>query len=154
MNSIIKQKIKSIAGNIYSFSPNSSRDIKNHLTIFMFHDVSYESTTLQRKYSLSVTPDQFIAQLEWIKRNFIIQSPIELLNQQSNLNGSAIITFDDGYLGAFRNALPILKKLKIPSLIFLNIGHINKSKPFISGLVTYLTYNSKEFINFWPIMSF
>ena len=148
MNSLIKQQIKSIVGKVYSFSPNSSIDIKNHITIFMFHDVSYESTTLQKKYFLSVTPDEFIAQLEWIKRNFLIQSPIELLNKKSNLMGSAIITFDDGYLGTFKNALPILKVLKIPSLIFLNIGHINKSKPFIPGLVTYLTHNSKKFIKF------
>ena len=32
MNSLIKQKIKSIVGKVYSFSPNSSIDIKNHIT--------------------------------------------------------------------------------------------------------------------------
>ena len=38
--------------------------------------------------------------------------------------------------------------MNIPSLIFLNIGHINRTSSFISGLVMFLAENSIKFVKF------
>ena len=48
MKYYIKQKIKSLIGRTYFYSSIASKKVKNHITIFMFHDVSEESTEFQK----------------------------------------------------------------------------------------------------------
>jgi hypothetical protein len=50
---------------------------------------------------------------------------------------AALITFDDGMLGYFSNAVPIMTDRQIPSINFLNIDTI-EGNPSWAGLVTYL----------------
>lgn len=40
-----------------------------------------------------------------------------------------LITFDDGYDGVYRYALPELKKHRFPAVVFLVVGHIGARKP-------------------------
>lgn len=80
------------------------------------------------KNFLSVTPDNFYEQISYLKKNY----PIVRFEQDWNeLDEDAVcITFDDGYMDNFTNALPILKKLNIPFTVFITTGNINTYEEF------------------------
>ena len=58
---------------------------------------------------------------------------------------SVVITFDDGFLGAFEHALPVLDELEMPSVIFMNMQPQIERTPLLSALVVYLMENCKNF---------
>ena len=80
------------------------------------------------KNMLAVLPNNFYLQMDYLKKNY----PIVRFEQDWNaLNEDAIcITFDDGYMDNFTNALPILEELDIPATIFVSTGNINTSEEF------------------------
>jgi len=47
---------------------------------------------------------------------------------------SALITFDDGYRSMLTIALPLLRQLGLPSVLFVPTDHVGKSNSFDSGL--------------------
>ena len=117
--------------------------LKDSLTIFCYHDVSNNPNEFSRNFNLNVPPDLFDFQIRFIKKNFNIISPDDLLTQ-SLPPKAALITFDDGFQSYFRNAIPILEANHVPSLIFLNSEPI-QGGVFWSGLVTYLTEKNEDF---------
>ena len=145
----IKLIVKAVIGFIYRFHPFLRHRVKNGLTIFVFHEISDNPSEFTDSYGLSVTPDQFLNQIKWIQGNFNIISPVLLLNDNACIPlNAAIITFDDGFLGVFENGYPILKQLKIPSIMFLNMKPVLDRGPMLSALVCYLNKYNKRFIRF------
>jgi len=95
------------------------------LRVFMYHKVAEEPDFL------TVTPEDFEQQLQFIKRHF---TPIRLsdllqhLKTQTPLpDKAALISFDDGYLDNYTNAYPLLDKHQIPFSIFLVADYIGKT---------------------------
>ena len=87
----------------------------------MYHSVSTEDD------KMSVRKDTFYKQMKlMIKLGF---QSIKLENIIKNDNKkSFVITFDDGYESVYKNALPILKELKLSAICFFvvnNIGGFN-----------------------------
>lgn len=80
------------------------------------------------KNLLAIEPRNFYEQISYLKDNY----PIVRFEQNWNeLKSDAIcITFDDGYMDNFTNALPILKELDIPATIFVSTGNVNTSEEF------------------------
>ncbi len=78
----------------------------------------------------------FARQLDLIRECFHVIEPRQLL-AGNYPRPAALITFDDGNLSYFQNALPLLKARGIPSVAFLNMGPI-RGELCWSGLVTYL----------------
>ena len=146
LNSNIKKLSKSIAremlGNIFHMIINKQK-IKKSLAVFCYHDVSINPSEFSLKYDLNVPPNIFEYQIDFINENFNVISPDDLLAGKIPSH-AALITFDDGYRSYFKNAVPILKKYKTPSINFLNMAPI-KGEIFWSGLITYLSENSPDF---------
>lgn len=80
------------------------------------------------KNLLAVTPENFYEQMLYLKKNY----PIVRFEQDWNdLDSDAVcITFDDGYMDNFVNALPILQELDIPATIFVATANINTCEEF------------------------
>jgi len=116
------------------------------LTTFVYHDVSDEPSEFSSNYGLNVPPALFQCQLSFIKNNFNIISPDDLL-KPSMPPKAALITFDDGFRSFFTNVIPILKKNQIPCIIFLNLAPI-KGEIFWSGLITYLCEKRPDFVQY------
>lgn len=78
------------------------------------------------KNLLAVTQDNFYEQMSYLKKNY----PIVRFEQDWNeVDEDAVcITFDDGYMDNFTNALPILRELNIPATIFITTAGINTSE--------------------------
>ena len=117
--------------------------LKNTLTVFLYHDVTEHPSEFSRTCNLNVPPEVFKYQIKFIKNNFNIISPDDLL-EGSIPAKAALITFDDGFLGYFKNAIPILEKNEVPSIIFLNMEAI-KGGVFYAGLITYLCQKRADF---------
>lgn len=95
------------------------------LTVLAYHriiDASPPSFDLYRP-NVSATPEMFERHIAYIVKHFNVIS-LEML-QDFLLTGQALprrpllITFDDGYLDNYTNAYPILRRYKLPAVIFL-----------------------------------
>ena len=77
---------------------------------------------------LAVLPEHFYEQMEWLKQNFKIVRFED--NWEQEENDAVCITFDDGYMDNFDNALPILQQLQIPATVFVATKTINTREEF------------------------
>ena len=141
---MIKNIIKKIIGNIYYYNFKFTNK-KESLTIFLFHEVTNKPSEFQKKHKIFHTVDEFEKIIKWIKNNYNIVSPNEIFDNQKS---KALITFDDGYYGSFKNGIPILNSLNIPSIHFLNCRPIIKHQPNIVSTIDYLCTHSTEFKKF------
>jgi len=119
------------------------RMLNNTLSIFLYHEVSDNPSCFCKKYNLNVAPELFAEQMEFINTHFNIITPDQILEGNYD-TPAALITFDDGFSGYFREAVPIMVEKCIPSTIFLNMAPI-EGEIFWSGLIVYLTEYDAEF---------
>jgi len=120
--------------------------MKDATVIFLYHEVSDTPSRFHKECDLNVNPQRFEKQIQAIKKNFNLLTPLQLLANDYK-RPAALITFDDGASGYFENALPILQRHNCPSLIFLNMAPI-EGDIFYSGLITYLCNHSDSFKTF------
>ena len=97
--------------------------------ILLYHRVD---TPKNDPHSLSVSPENFRKQLEYLKENFTIIKLSELAKEVKNgkFSNKVSITFDDGYEDNLINALPILQELNIPATIFVTTEFLDKKGYF------------------------
>lgn len=83
------------------------------------------------RYSLSVTPDNFDSQMQYLSQNGYTTITLDTL--YASLKGDfplppkpIILTFDDGYMDFYLNAYPILKKYNLSATSFIPAGLINQ----------------------------
>ena len=82
---------------------------------------------------LSVSPDNFDAQMTYLRRRYALLSLEELrgaLEKGSLPRGAVAITFDDGYGDNLRNARPILDRHQIPATVFVTTGYTGSGREF------------------------
>ena len=96
----------------------------------MYHEVSVsdESEKLTRRvhpgYFLSV--EQFEKQMEFLAQNkYRSLSLNSLFNDEFPDEKRVVITFDDGFIGNFHYAYPILKKYSLTATIFVVVNQIS-----------------------------
>ena len=113
----------------------------------VYHEVSDKPSKFHLENNLSITKQNFYNQLIFLKNNFNIISPLDLISNNF-ATPATLITFDDGAKGFFNNARTILEELKIPCVHFLNmepiLGGLN-----INGLVSYLLDVDKRIFDFF-----
>ncbi|MFC2117186.1 polysaccharide deacetylase family protein [Bacteroidota bacterium] len=123
--------------------------VKNDcLTAFVFHDVSNYPSRFALQCNLNVSPETFRQQILWINKNFNVIHPQDLVTKTPLPKRAALITFDDGFLGAFNNGLDFLIAEKIPSIMFLNMRAILEERPILSAIIYYLDRYIHEFGDF------
>ena len=115
---------------------------RKKITVFLYHEISDTPTEFSKSFGLCVSNQVFRKQVGWIRKNFTIIHPSDLLHPKKIPSNAALITFDDGFRGAYHNGISYLIKNEIPSLMFLNMGCILDKTPLESALACY--YASKE----------
>ena len=77
----------------------------------------------------------FVEQLNYFKRYYSFLSLSEITNRIKNkIKPERLfigISFDDGYLNQFKNAIPQLEKLDIPATFFITSNFIDQKKSLI-----------------------
>jgi peptidoglycan/xylan/chitin deacetylase (PgdA/CDA1 family) len=76
----------------------------------------------------NVDPAVLVAQFSWLKQHYDIVD-IDTYLSLGDRRGKAAITFDDGYLSALKETLPILEALNLSAAFFLN-GAMLEGWPF------------------------
>lgn len=92
-------------------------------TILCYHNV-----VADHEGAVSATPDlhiplaRFESQIRWLAQHYEIVRLSELaerIGRGEPLANVAALTFDDGYAGTFRHAVPLLASLGIPATVFV-----------------------------------
>jgi peptidoglycan/xylan/chitin deacetylase (PgdA/CDA1 family) len=83
---------------------------------------------------LTVTPEDFAAQMRWLKRNGFHavsqRQAFEALEHGAGLPAHPImITFDDGYRDVWANALPVLMQLHMPATAYVITSRVSDFDP-------------------------
>lgn len=144
----IRNIVKSCTGFLFSKIAKGNMAFSRSLTIFVFHDISNQPSQFAKEYGLCIPLETFRMQCKWIKLHFNVVHPADLNRGLVLPKNAAIISFDDGFLGSFENGLTILEELKLPSILFLNMGSIINKTPLLSAAACYLNRSVPEFSSY------
>jgi hypothetical protein len=122
---------------------------KGRPLIVYYHEVFDETDNVEwcHEKSLLLPLTLFREQLSYLSQHYKIVSLDEaVLSKSSNV---AAITFDDGYLGVYRNAFPILKSMGITATVFLITNYLGSAEiPWWNNLIfqlnKFLSKNEEE----------
>jgi peptidoglycan/xylan/chitin deacetylase (PgdA/CDA1 family) len=98
--------------------------------VLMYHRVAEPDTDI---WDLAVSPAHFEQQLRVVQRLGTIISTLELserLHLGTLKRRSIAITFDDGYLDNYLNAMPLLTQHQLPATFFIVSGHVGLDQEF------------------------
>jgi len=101
---------------------------RQRLIILIYHRVNDEF-----RDSITVSVAQFAWQMRLVRQHCM---PVRLEDfsagriDRSSPRPLVAITFDDGYLDNYENALPILRKYEVPATFFVSTGMIGTDQPF------------------------
>ena len=89
--------------------------------ILMYHYIRYNDDPENSVgYKLSVSPDNFSEQLDWLKNNNFNTVDFRYLEKPYEVDFKPIIiTFDDGYIDAYTNAYRILKDHNMKGVFYV-----------------------------------
>jgi peptidoglycan/xylan/chitin deacetylase (PgdA/CDA1 family) len=149
----LKEFLKSLIGLFFRLNPFFRLSLRKKLTIFVFHEVSDNQSKFLSHNNIAHTIDSFTKHINWIKKNFNVISPEYLTQNKTLPYYAAVISFDDGYLGAFDNGFKILEEKKIPAIVFINSKPLLKRKPSVAAIANYLE-TDEDFLRFAEEESF
>ena len=94
------------------------------LTVFVFHDITDHPSKFSESIGTHTPVSVFRRQLGWILQDFNVVHPATV-DQLQEENRSAVLTFDDGYVGFRDEVVPILEELSLPAVVFVNSDVLN-----------------------------
>lgn len=113
-----------------------SRDRDFYIPILMYHYISVPPADADvYRVGLSITPDIFAKQMEWLKANGYQTITLYHLVYALNIGWPplperpVIITFDDGYEDNYKNAFPVLKTNGFTATFFILTDVTDRNQP-------------------------
>lgn len=106
---------------------------KIRIPILMYHSISEKQKFVKHPYfSTTTSPSVFNVHLDYLSQHHykvikLSQIP-EYLNQTNSVQKVAAITFDDGYMNFYENALPLLKKNDFSATMYVPSGLIDEKE--------------------------
>ena len=100
------------------------------IVILAYHRIC-ELTGLFYDRNVSATPSEFRRQMEHVKKNYTaipIRRLVDYYDGKTDIpKNSIVITFDDGFKDTVENALPILRELELPAIVFIATDFLRKN---------------------------
>ncbi|MFH2141736.1 MAG: glycosyltransferase [Bacteroidota bacterium] len=128
-----------LIGVLYIFRNNKHI---NEVTVLLFHRISDEKLLSWSPLTLGM----FERILKYIMKHYDIVSLNDAIKNNLTKKPKLVLTFDDGYKDFYLNALPLLKKHKLPALVNIVTNTINANMPIWSQRINDLIemyYNSE-----------
>ena len=92
------------------------------LTVLSYHEIAEKADALVPAYA--VPPASFAAQMQWLREtghHFVGLDAVlaDAAGRRPLPPDAVLVTFDDGYRSMYANAFPVLKAMRIPSVVAL-----------------------------------
>jgi peptidoglycan/xylan/chitin deacetylase (PgdA/CDA1 family) len=125
--------------------------------ILMYHSIADGEVEQFVDPRNHVPPAVFEEQMEFLAANRTVTSLTDLVtmlrNGQSPDEGTAVVTFDDGYRDTLTKAAPILHHHRLPATVFLPTGYIDRGEPqWVDSAFTIFKHRTKRRMR-WEIRS-
>jgi peptidoglycan/xylan/chitin deacetylase (PgdA/CDA1 family) len=98
------------------------RRLQDAALILCYHNVVSGEDDQRGDPELQVPRRKFERQMRWLRDHYDLVSLHDLVDRLDSGEGArstAAITFDDGYVGFFEHAVPVLRTLGIPATVFV-----------------------------------
>ena len=134
---------------------NNLKKLKNNLnsrdlSIYLFHGVIKKkpNSSNVRNYNLKhIDQKKFEKYIKYLSEHGKAITLNEIEKNKGDFFKKYIITFDDGFHNNYKYALPILKKYKIPHIIYLTTNYVDKNLiSWIDRIDIAVNNNKKKFI--------
>lgn len=111
------------------------------IPLLMYHEVSDHSVDNRSGYSKTtplydITSDLFESHLQLLEKKGFRSILFEDVHKIKDNKKNVILTFDDGFSGNYRYALPLLQKYGFSAVFFIRVGTI--------GSETYMTWDQLQ----------
>ncbi|WP_291643702.1 polysaccharide deacetylase family protein [Clostridium sp.] len=102
------------------------------IPVLMYHSIGYKKGN-----TLMLPKENFREQMKYLKDNGYVTLTLDetyvfFENNKPVPEKSVVLTFDDGYVDNYVDALPILKKFGFKATIFVITGEVDKSKSYMN----------------------
>lgn len=99
--------------------------MRGRILVLFYHRINEIPVDL---HHLCVSPGNFEQQMRYLKKNYpVLRYEDDWQNAQGD---SVVVTFDDGYLDNYQNALPVLNELDIPVTFFITSSCLEGNREF------------------------
>ena len=115
---------------------------KNTPRVLLYHAVEDHVSPYTDRLGVSVSPAMFEANLRYIKENYNVVS-VDDLNKPLPEN-PLVITFDDGYKSVYEHAFPLLRKYRMPAVVYLITCAVQNKLVWVNELNWALLNHPKE----------
>src|SRR5581483_3936778 len=113
---------------------------RNSIPILMYHGISSDSENAAHPYYRTITtPSIFAAHMAYLREHgYESITPAQAANRVTNkaeddLSKSVVITFDDGFLDFYTNAVPVLNQYGLTATMYLPTAYIAESRQSYKG---------------------
>lgn len=124
----MRQRIKQgLAGMADGAGINRRKLRQTGCVILMMHKIN----DLVDPLPLTLSPEHFARMIEEIQRSNRIV-PLEQATAASANGGGLkfVMTFDDGYRDNYEQALPIMKRYRVPAMVYISVDHVEGRRSF------------------------
>jgi peptidoglycan/xylan/chitin deacetylase (PgdA/CDA1 family) len=118
--------------------------LRRKAIVLMYHRVLTEEQRARTasQQGLVVDRETFARQIAFLKRFFRVLTLDEFadhLATRTPFDGPCcLITFDDGWIDNFQNALPVLAEHNVPAVVFLPVNFVGRGRLFTREALTHL----------------
>jgi peptidoglycan/xylan/chitin deacetylase (PgdA/CDA1 family) len=113
----------SVATKVLHILEQANGGHQNLLRVLTYHHIDYPSSDPTAYHRVTVTPEDFDRQIQYLAENYHVLTMAELLDAYQNGTSlpanSAMVTFDDAYEDFAEYAWPILKVHQVPVTVFV-----------------------------------
>lgn len=134
--------LTALAG-LFWFAFFGADDAPRRVPVLLYHSISETPVGVP---SLSVTPEEFEAQMRYLAENGYTAIGLDELGRCGGYKKPVVITFDDGYADNYTNAYPILKRWGMKATVFMVSGYVGRggylSVPQIRAMEDLVSFQS------------
>jgi len=102
----------------------------NNLSIYLFHGVikkKIKKNSVRNYNSKHIDIIKFEQYVKFLSINGQVITLNDIHNKNQKFKNKYVITFDDGFYNNYKYAFPVLKKYKIPHIIYLTTNYVDKN---------------------------
>jgi len=107
--------------------------LRRKAVVLMYHRVLPPGVDTCSHAGIIVTPESFDLQMAFLAKHFRMLTPAQFRKELADSafgRRACLVTFDDGWRDNLQYALPVLRKHRVPAIVFVATGYIGTGNTF------------------------